>query len=79
MKEDNFPHFVECGYAVEKDLLNTKKSIANEGKRELMHAAYVLHTQGVSNRKIGRELGVSDKTIGKWIGQFESSKALAQV
>ena len=79
VKEDNFPHFVECGYAVEKDLLNTKKSIANEGKRELMHAAYVLHTQGVSNRKIGRELGVSDKTIGKWIGQFESSKALAQV
>lgn len=78
LKEDNFPHFVECGYAVEKDLLNTKKSIANEGKRELMHAAYVLHTQGVSNRKIGRELGVSDKTIGKWIGQFESSKALAQ-
>ena len=78
VKEDNFPHFVECGYAVEKDLLNTKKSIANEGKRELMHAAYVLHTQGVSNRKIGRELGVSDKTIGKWIGQFESSKALAQ-
>ena len=78
VKEDNFPHFVECGYAVEKDLLNTKKSIANEGKRELMHAAYVLHTQGVSNRKIGREIGVSDKTIGKWIGQFESSKALAQ-
>ena len=78
VKEDNFPHFVECGYAVEKDLLNTKKSIANEGKRELMHAAYVLHTQGVSNRKIGRELGVSDKTIGKWIGQFKSSKALAQ-
>ena len=78
VKEDNFPHFVECGYAVEKDLLNTKKSIANESKRELMHAAYVLHTQGVSNRKIGRELGVSDKTIGKWIGQFESSKALAQ-
>lgn len=78
VKEDNFPHFVECGYAVEKDLLNTKKSIANEGKRELMNAAYVLHTQGVSNRKIGRELGVSDKTIGKWIGQFKSSKALAQ-
>ena len=72
VKEDNFPHFVECGYAVEKDLLNTKKSIANEGKRELMHAAYVLHTQGVSNRKIGRELGVSDKTIGKWIGQYEN-------
>ena len=78
VKEDNFPHFVECGNAVEKDLLNTRKSIANEGKRELMHAAYVLHTQGVSNRKIGRELGVSDKTIGKWIGQFKSSKALAQ-
>ena len=78
VKEDNFPHFVECGNAVEKDLLNTRKSIANEGKRELMHAAYLLHTQGVSNRKIGRELGVSDKTIGKWIGQFESSKALAQ-
>ena len=78
VKEDNFPHFVECGYAVEKDLLNTKKSIANEGKRELMHVAYVLHTRGVSNRKIGRELGVSDKTIGKWIGQFKSSKALAQ-
>ncbi len=78
VKEDNFPHFVECGNAVEKDLLNTRKSIANEGKRELMKAAYLKHTQGMSNRKIGQELGVSDKTIGKWIGQFESSKALAQ-
>ena len=78
VKEDNFPHFIECGYAVEKDLLNTKKSIANDGKRELMQAAYLLHTQGMSNRKIGREMGVSDKTIGKWIGQFENTKALAQ-
>ena len=78
VKEDNFPHFIECGYAVEKDLLNTKKSIANDGKRELMKAAYLLNTQGMSNRKIGREMGVSDKTIGKWIGQFEYTKALAQ-
>ena len=77
VKEDNFPHFVECGNAVEKDLLNTKKSIANEGKRELMQAAYLKHTQGMSNRKIGQELGVSDKTIGKWISQQNNTKIFA--
>ena len=41
VKKDNFPRFVECGYAVEKDLLNTKKSIANPDKRGLMDAAYL--------------------------------------
>lgn len=78
VKEDNFPHFVECGCAVEKDLLNTKKSISDEAKRGLIQAAYLLHTQGKSNRNIGNELGVSDKTIGKWIRQFESTQSLAQ-
>ena len=78
VKEDNFPHFVECGCAVEKDLLNTKKSISDEAKRGLIQAAYLLHTQGKSNRNIGSELGVSDKTIGKWIRQFESTQSLAQ-
>ena len=78
VKEDNFPHFVECGYAVEKDLLNTKKSISDETKRGLIQAAYLRHLKGDSNRNIGRELGVSDKTIGKWIRQFEDTKAFAQ-
>lgn len=78
VKEDNFPHFVECGYAVEKDLLNTKKSISDETKRGLIEAAYLRHLKGDSNRNIGRELGVSDKTIGKWIRQFKDTKAFAQ-
>lgn len=78
VKEDNFPHFVECGCAVEKDLLNTKKSISDEAKRGLIQAAYLMHTQGKSNRNIGSELGVSDKTIGKWISQFKSTQSLAQ-
>lgn len=77
-KEDNFPHFIECGCAVEKDLLNTKKSIADENKRELIQAAYLLHAQGMSNRKIALELGVSDKTIGNWLRQAKTTKAFTQ-
>lgn len=75
VKKDNFPHFVECGYAVEKDLLNTKKSIANPDKRGLMDAAYSLYKKDYSYRQISKELGVSDKTIAKWISQMETSKA----
>lgn len=82
-KEDNFPHFIECGYAVEKDLLNTKRAIVDESKKELIDAIYLKHLQGESNRKISLELGISDKTIGKWIRQKEaklasSTKTLAQ-
>ena len=76
-KRDNFPHFVECGYAVEKDLLNTKKSIANADKREAMDVAYASFKQGDSLRAIGRKLGVSDKTIKKWIEQIEAHKVYA--
>ena len=73
-KKDNFPHFVECGYAVEKDLLNTKKSIANADKRDLMNTAYSLYKKGYSFRAISREMkGVSDKTIKKWIEQIDKS------
>lgn len=75
VKKDNFPHFVECGYAVEKDLLNTKKSIANPDKRGLMDAAYSLYKKGYSYRQISKELGFSDKSIAKWISQMETSKA----
>lgn len=75
VKEDNFPHFVECGYAVEKDLLNTKKAIADVNKRGLMQAAYLLHTQGMSFKKISLEMGVSDKTIAKWVSQVEDELA----
>ena len=75
VKKDNFPRFVECGYAVEKDLLNTKKSIANPDKRGLMDAAYSLYTNGSSFRQIGKELGVSDKTIAKWIQQVKTNNS----
>ena len=75
VKKDNFPRFVECGYAVEKDLLNTKKSIANPDKRGLMDAAYSLYKKGYSYRQISKELGVSDKTIAKWIKQVKTKKS----
>lgn len=75
VKKDNFPHFVECGYAVEKDLLNTKKSIANPDKRGLMDAAYSLYKKDYSYRQISKELGVSDKTIAKWIKQVKTNKS----
>ena len=75
VKKDNFPRFVECGYAVEKDLLNTKKSIANPDKRGLMDAAYSLYKKGYSYRQISKELGVSDKTIAKWIKQVKTNKS----
>ena len=75
VKKDNFPHFVECGYAVEKDLLNTKKSIANPDKKGLMDTAYSLYKRDYSYRQIGKELGVSDKTIAKWIKQVKTNKS----
>lgn len=74
VKKDNFPHFVKCGYAVEKDLLCTKRSIANPDKRGLMDAAYSLYKKGYSYRQISKELGVSDKTIAKWVTQLEACK-----
>lgn len=78
IKKNNFLHFVECGYAVEKDLLNTKKSIAKVDKKELILASYSLFKNGnMSYRQIGKELGVSDKTIAKWIKQVETTKAFA--
>lgn len=75
VKEDSFPHFVECGYAIEKDLLNTKKAINDITKQGLIDAAYLKHLQGMSYKKIGRELGVADKTIAKWIRQKEDKLA----
>ena len=78
LAKNNFLHFVECGYAVEKDLLNTKKSIAKVDKKELILASYSLFKNGnMSYRQIGKELGVSDKTIAKWIKQVETTKAFA--
>lgn len=77
VKKNNFPRFVECGFAVEKDLLNTKKSIAQADKKGTMFAAYNLYTKkGMSYRQIGKELGVSDKTIAKWIKQVDTTKEL---
>ena len=77
VKKNNFPRFVECGFAIEKDLLNTKKSIAQADKKGTMFAAYNLYTKkGMSYRQIGKELGVSDKTIAKWIKQVDATKEL---
>ena len=72
-KEDNFVRFVEHKTTTEESLLKkSNKAISNPQKLEDIELAYTLHTQeGLSFRQISKELGVSDKTIAKWVGQME--------
>ena len=68
-KLNNFLCFVECGYATEFDLLDTKNK--QRDKTEMKNLVYTLYNQGYSFRKIAKEIGfISDKTVGKWIQQY---------
>lgn len=74
VNDNNFLHFEDYGTATEESLLKkSNKAVTDPTKIEDIELAYTLHSkEGLSNRQIAKELGVSDKTIGKWIGQYEN-------
>lgn len=74
VNDNNFLHFEDYRTATEESLLKkSNKAVTDPTKIEDIELAYTLHSkEGLSNRQIAKELGVSDKTIGKWIGQYES-------
>lgn len=74
VNDNNFLHFEDYGTATEESLLKkSNKAVSDPTKIEDIEHAYTLHSkEGLSNRQIAKELGVSDKTIGKWIRQYES-------
>ena len=80
-KEDNFVRFVDYKTTTEESLLKkSKKAISDPQKLEDIELAYTLHTQeGLSFRQISKELGVSDKTIAKWVGQKETKVSATNV
>ena len=72
-KDDNFVRFVEYKTATEESLLKkSNKAVTDPSKIEDIELAYTLHKkEGLSFRQISKELGVSDKTVGKWVKQME--------
>ena len=74
VNDNNFLHFEDYGTATEESLLKkSNKAVTDPTKIEDIELAYTLHSkEGLSNRQIAKELGVSDKTIGKWIRQYEN-------
>lgn len=74
VNDNNFLHFEDYRTATEESLLKkSNKAVSDPIKIEDIELAYTLHSkEGLSNRQIAKELGVSDKTIGKWIGQYEN-------
>ena len=74
VNDNNFLHFEDFRTATEESLLKkSNKAVTDPTKIEDIELAYTLHSkEGLSNRQIAKELGVSDKTIGKWIRQYEN-------
>lgn len=64
--EDNFLFFKEEGYSKEKDLLKGTASITPEKEK-----VYQLYKEYKSYRKIAKMTGISDKTIKKWVDEYE--------
>ena len=57
-----------------KELREVRPNSISTEEIEDIELAYTLHSkEGLSNRQIAKELGVSDKTIGKWIRQYENT------
>ncbi|MCS3353743.1 helix-turn-helix domain containing protein [Bacteroides thetaiotaomicron] len=64
--EDNFLYFKEEGYAREKDLIKGTGNITPEKEK-----VYQLYKEHKSYRKVAKMTGISDKTIKKWINEYE--------
>ena len=64
--EDNFLYFKEEGYAREKDLIKGTGNITPEKEK-----VYQLYKEHKSYRKVAKMTGISDKTIKKWIDEYE--------
>lgn len=70
VKDINYLRFEHVGNSKEVELLDKKHQL-QVGNEESLEKAWELHQEGLSNRKIAKELGVSDKTIAKWIARME--------
>ena len=66
-KEDNFPQFVLDGVEDEEMLLKKSKP---EDKQTMKTQAYIMSTEGLSNRRIAKELGVSEGSVRNWLKKF---------
>ena len=64
--EDNFLYFKEEGYAREKDLIKGTCNITSEKEK-----VYQLYKEHKSYRKVAKMTGISDKTIKKWVDEYE--------
>ena len=64
--EDNFLYFKEEGYAREKDLIKGTGNITPEKEK-----VYQLYKEHKSYRKVAKMTGISDKTIKKWVDEYE--------
>lgn len=67
--EDNFPHFVEIGVENEEKLLRKSKL---EDKQTMKTQAYIMHDEGMSNRRIAKELGISEGSVRNWLKEFSN-------
>lgn len=65
-RDDCFIEFKEEGYADEKKLLKGEADITPEKEK-----AHQLYKEGKSYREIAKIIGKSDKTIKKWIEEYE--------
>lgn len=65
-RDDCFIEFKEEGYATERDLLKGKANITPEKEK-----AHQLYKEGKSYREVAKIIGKSDKTIKKWIEEYE--------
>lgn len=68
-KNDNFPQFVEVGLADEERLLRKTQL---EDRQTMKTQAYIMHDEGISNRRIARELGVSEGSVRNWLKEFSN-------
>ena len=68
-KENNFPRFVEVGVENEEKLLRKSKL---EDKQTMKTQAYIMHDEGMSNRRIAKELGISEGSVRNWLKEFSN-------
>lgn len=65
-KQDNFIQFIEEGFAIEGGLLCSKP----QEKSALREYVFLMHNEGLSNRAIAKELGISEGSIRNWLKDY---------
>lgn len=68
-KVDSLTQFIFRGYSSEQEHL---KQYSDNEKEQRKLAAFEMHKNGFSNVAIGRELGVSEAAVRKWLKQLKN-------